>query len=202
MSNEIIRFENELLNNESICNNSNNNNNNSNWETFIVRKEKHKYTPLWKASVGRDLPNDEKCFDINKLRVNNNKCPLDKYDYKYLNSDNISPKTKMAQYNLKNNLKNSYESECNEEMNITHSQIINKYQNNVSCFGGNVNVNICSEDNSESKVSLFDNTNFSEEQTKINSLLRDNGSMDDEICNVNSNYNGKNKYSIFEYPSD
>eukprot|EP01084_Bolivina_argentea_P164064 285295_1 len=48
MSNEIIRFENELLNNESICNNSNNNNNNSNWETFIVRKEKHKYTPLWK----------------------------------------------------------------------------------------------------------------------------------------------------------
>ena len=103
---------------------------------------------------------------------------------------------------------------------MTHSQIVAKYQNEVVSLA-DVNIgdrmdlddDINMNTGNESKVSLFDNTNFSDTQEKPSSLLNESNSEDQRKYfqnmsvkwNVNKRNNknhGHNKYEAFEYPDD
>ena len=104
-----------------------------------------------------------------------------------------------------------------ENKEMSHSQILAKYQHGVTSFGHvhdemDLDVDTNVNTGGESKASLFDNTNFSESQTKPNSLLNESNSEDEkkyfqnlneEGWNVNKRNNkNHNKYAMFEYPDD
>ena len=85
----------------------------------------------------------------------------------------------------------------------THSQIVAKYQNEVTCFA-HQNINDVVDG---SKASLFENTDFSESQEKVNSLLNDSNTQDEKRYFQdlsekwkNNNKQQHQKYAVFEYP--
>ena len=132
----------------------------------------------------------------------------------------ISPTIKAAQDSFVSD--KGGDGDGSDEREMSHSQIIAKYQNDVTSFGPNDGLMRNGVDRmdeveddevteSESKESLFANTNFSESQRKPNSLLNESNTEDERKYfknlsdkwerNKNGNKN-HNKYAVFEYPDD
>eukprot|EP01083_Nonionella_stella_P030468 83495_1 len=161
----------------------------------VVITTQHRYTPLWRASS--KLPAAEKFFDAKKLKAANDPHPLHRYDAQYLNSQDVSPTTKIAQESMESDV-----------VEATHSQIVAKYQQNVTCFGTVSNSINEEEQWNGGKESLFENTDFSADQQKMNSLLADSAKTDNEdkyLQELQMQWKDKikktqHKYSVFAYP--
>merc|ERR1712228_213337 len=198
--NEIVRFENELSNKSDITKYRDSKFSNTleeEWKIenddamMIVTTKQFKHTPLWRAAT--NLPQNEEFFDVNRLKASNDLHPLNRFDDNYQNKTVCLTEHSLASHN-----------DQNEE--LTHSQIVAKYQQNVTCFKIDSDAK---EQSQESKESLFANTDFSADQMKINSLLNDSNEdgMDINVFNKLSakwkqNKKKRDKYARFEYPDD
>ena len=202
--NEIVRFENDLFAESDIRKYRDSKFSNTleeEWKAqnesipddseMVVTTKQHKHTPLWRAAT--NLPQNEQFFDANRLKASHDPHPLDRFDNDYLKKTVCLTEHSLASHNMEN-----------EE--FTHSQIVAKYQSNVTCLKIESEAK---EQSQESKESLFANTDFSADEMKMNSLLL-NDSNNDEKSEMNvfnelskswmKNKKKREKYAQFEYP--